>query len=137
VGPAHPRKHLGHPTIKLKNNKKKIKMQNISIICLWFKIWPTPAKNHCYALADNYDHKILFKLKNSESFYERVIYVAGIKALNQTLFVNHLVFFSPIYSSTSLWFIRTPCSLISKNFRQFRKYQGHYHIQTAENKQFY
>jgi hypothetical protein len=30
-------------------------------------------------------------LKNREVFYEKVIYVAGIKALNQTLFVNHLV----------------------------------------------
>jgi hypothetical protein len=39
-----------------------------------------------------YDHKILFKLKNSEGFYERVICVAGIKALNEKLFVNHPVY---------------------------------------------
>jgi hypothetical protein len=41
---------------------------------------------------DYYDHKMLFKLKNSEVFYGRVICVAGIKALNQTLFVNHPVY---------------------------------------------
>jgi hypothetical protein len=39
-----------------------------------------------------YDHKILFQLKNSEGFYERVICVAGIKALNEKLFVNHRVY---------------------------------------------
>jgi hypothetical protein len=35
------------------------------------------------------------KMKNSEVFYERVIYVAGIKALDQdqTLFVNHFACF--------------------------------------------
>jgi hypothetical protein len=43
VGPAHPR-------IKVKHIKNKIHLQYLSIICLWFKIWPTPAKNHCYAL---------------------------------------------------------------------------------------
>jgi hypothetical protein len=36
---------------------------------------------------------IRFKLKNSEVIYERVIYIAGIKVLNQTLFVNHLYCF--------------------------------------------
>jgi hypothetical protein len=34
---------------------------------------------------------IRFKLKNSKVFYERVICIAGIKVLNQTLFLNHLV----------------------------------------------
>jgi hypothetical protein len=43
VGPAHPR-------IKVKHIKNKIHLQYLSIICLWFEIWPTPAKNHCYAL---------------------------------------------------------------------------------------
>jgi hypothetical protein len=50
VGPAHPRILLAHPRIKVKHIKNKIHLQYLSIICLWFKIWPTPAKNHCYAL---------------------------------------------------------------------------------------
>jgi hypothetical protein len=37
---------------------------------------------HIQGDSDYYDHKILFKLKNSELFYERVIYLAGIKTLN-------------------------------------------------------
>jgi hypothetical protein len=53
VGPAHPRILLAHPRIKVKHIKNKIHLQYLSIICLWFKIWPTPAKNHCYALGDN------------------------------------------------------------------------------------
>jgi hypothetical protein len=28
-----------------------VHLQYLSIICLWFKIWPTPAKNYCYAHA--------------------------------------------------------------------------------------
>jgi hypothetical protein len=32
-----------------------------------------------------------FKLKNSQVFHERVIFVVGVKPLNQTLLVNHLV----------------------------------------------
>jgi hypothetical protein len=51
VGTAHPRILLAHPRIKVKHIKNKIHLQYLSIICLWFKIWPTPAKNHCYALA--------------------------------------------------------------------------------------
>jgi hypothetical protein len=50
VGPAHPRILLAYPRIKVKHIKNKIHLQYLSIICLWFKIWPTPAKNHCYAL---------------------------------------------------------------------------------------
>jgi hypothetical protein len=50
VGPAHPRILLVHPRIKVKHIKNKIHLQYLSIICLWFKIWPTPAKNNCYAL---------------------------------------------------------------------------------------
>jgi hypothetical protein len=50
VGPAHPRILLAHPRIKVKHIKNKIHLQYLSIICLWFKIWPTLAKNHCYAL---------------------------------------------------------------------------------------
>jgi hypothetical protein len=50
VGPAHPRILLADPRIKVKYIKNKIHLQYLSIICLWFKIWPTPAKNHCYAL---------------------------------------------------------------------------------------
>jgi hypothetical protein len=53
VGPAHPRILLAHPRIKVKHIKNNIHLQYLSIVCLWFKIWPTPAKNHCYAL----DHK--------------------------------------------------------------------------------
>jgi hypothetical protein len=58
VGPAHPR-------IKVKHIKNKIHLQYLSIICLWFKIWPTPAKNHCYALGfilniQNYGPNIVF-----------------------------------------------------------------------------
>jgi hypothetical protein len=43
AGPAHPR-------IKVKQIKNKIHLQYLSIICLWFKICPTPAKNHCTPL---------------------------------------------------------------------------------------
>jgi hypothetical protein len=50
VGPAHPRILLAHPRIKVKHIKNNIHLQYLSIVCLWFKIWPTPAKNHCYAL---------------------------------------------------------------------------------------
>jgi hypothetical protein len=50
VGPAHPRVLLAHPRIKVKHIKNKIHLQYLSIICLWFKTWPTPAKNYCYAL---------------------------------------------------------------------------------------
>jgi hypothetical protein len=50
VEPAHPRILLAHPRIKVKHIKNKIHLQYLSIICLWFKIWPNPAKNHCYAL---------------------------------------------------------------------------------------
>jgi hypothetical protein len=50
VGPAHPRILLAHPKIKIKHIKNTIHLQYLAIICLWFKIWPTPAKNHCYAL---------------------------------------------------------------------------------------
>jgi hypothetical protein len=53
VGPAHPKILLAHPRIKVKHIKNKIHLQYLSIICLWFKIWPTPAKNHCYALEKN------------------------------------------------------------------------------------
>jgi hypothetical protein len=52
VGPAHPRILLAHPRIKVKHIKNKIHLQYLCIIYLWFKIWPTPAKNHCYALAN-------------------------------------------------------------------------------------
>jgi hypothetical protein len=38
-------------------------------------------------LLQHYDHNFFFKLKNSKVFYERV----GIKALNQTVFVDHLI----------------------------------------------
>jgi hypothetical protein len=51
VGPAHTRILLAHPRIKVKHIKNKIHQQYLCIICLWFKIWPTRAKNHCYALA--------------------------------------------------------------------------------------
>jgi hypothetical protein len=50
VGPAHPRILLAHLRIKVKHIKNNIHLQYLSIVCLWFKIWPTPAKNHCYAL---------------------------------------------------------------------------------------
>jgi hypothetical protein len=53
VGPAHPRILLAHPRIKVKHIKNNIHLQYLSIVCLWFKIWPTPAKNHCYALEHN------------------------------------------------------------------------------------
>jgi hypothetical protein len=48
-------------------------------------------KNQNCQLWDDYDLKFFFKLKNSKVFYERVIFVSGIKALNQTLFVNYPV----------------------------------------------
>jgi hypothetical protein len=55
VGPAHPRILLAHPRKKVKHIRNKIHLQYLSIICLWFKIWPTPTKNHCYALAYTLD----------------------------------------------------------------------------------
>jgi hypothetical protein len=67
VGPAHPRILLAHPRIKVKHIKNNIHLQYLSIVCLWFKIWPTPAKNHCYALDYNY----MF----SKLFYVRRIYL--------------------------------------------------------------
>jgi hypothetical protein len=45
---------LAHPRIKVKHIKNKIHLQYLCIICLWFKIWPTPAKNHCYAWLSSY-----------------------------------------------------------------------------------
>jgi hypothetical protein len=60
VGPAHPRILLAHPRIKVKHIKNNIHLQYLSIVCLWFKIWPTPAKNHCYALADFKEMYLLY-----------------------------------------------------------------------------
>jgi hypothetical protein len=37
-----------------------IHLQYLSIICMWFKIWPTPAKNHCYALGVGQTHMCHF-----------------------------------------------------------------------------
>jgi hypothetical protein len=49
---------LAHPKIKVKHIENKIHLQYLSIICLWFKIWPTPAKNHCYALGRGLGRKM-------------------------------------------------------------------------------
>jgi hypothetical protein len=59
VGQTHPRIVLAHPRIKVKHFKNKIHLQYLSIICLWFKIWPTPGKNHCYALDCALRNKLL------------------------------------------------------------------------------
>jgi hypothetical protein len=76
VGPAHPKILLAHPRIKVKHIKNKIHLQYLSIICLWFKIWPTPAKNHCYAL-DSYTERTFifydnFHFLKLDEFFKRL-----------------------------------------------------------------
>jgi hypothetical protein len=76
----------------------------VSDLCIYKNIityFDTFDLQYCFIFlkSDYCDHKIVFKLKNSKVFYERVIYIAGIKVLSQTLFVNHLVYtYMTIYS---------------------------------------
>jgi hypothetical protein len=92
VGPAHPRILLAHPRIKVKHIKNNIHLQYLSIVCLWFKIWPTPAKNHCYALDLRLFYNGAFSIASKNDLDDQNLLLATVHTWKKKQFKNRVFY---------------------------------------------